>query len=271
MKKILITSIFIISFGYPINVTSGGLLSKNQIGMDVKHYNINLKVDTKRKTISGYVDIKMKILEEIQFVELDLINEYFVSKVLIDSVSFPFKHRKNKILIKPQNIKTNSLINVRVVYKGKPPEAENPPWSGGFTWEKSKDGYPWVGVSCQGNGAYIWYPCKEHPSDEPDSADIYIKVQKPLSVASNGVLQNIKDHKNKWQTWHWKTRYNINTYNINFTIGHFDVIKRISPSLNKPVNIEYYVLKDQIEGAETLLDQTEDFIDFYSRNFGQYP
>ena len=271
MKKILITSIFIISFGYPINVTSGGLLSKNQIGMDVKHYNINLKVDTKRKTISGYVDIKMKILEEIQFVELDLINEYFVSKVLIDSVSFPFKHRKNKILIKPQNIKTNSLINVRVVYKGKPPEAENPPWSGGFTWEKSKDGYPWVGVSCQGNGAYIWYPCKEHPSDEPDSADIYIKVQKPLSVASNGVLQNIEDHKNKWQTWHWKTRYNINTYNINFTIGHFDVVKRISPSLNKPVNIEYYVLKDQVEGAETLLDQTEDFIDFYSRNFGQYP
>ena len=85
-----------------------------------------------------------------------------------------------------------SLVNVRVVYKGKPPVAKKPPWSGGFTWEKSENGHPWVGGSCQGNGAHIWYPCKEHPSDKADSVDIYITVQKPLKVASNGIEEFVE-------------------------------------------------------------------------------
>ena len=199
-----------------MDIYSGGELSKNQMAIDINHYDIRLKVDTKRKMISGYVDIKIKTVDNLRFIELDLINQYFVSKVLIDSVSTPFKHRQNKLYVTAQNIKVGSLVNVRVVYRGKPPVAKKPPWSGGFTWEKSKDGYPWVGISCQGNGAHIWFPCKEHPSDEPDSVDIYVTIQKPLSIASNGLLQSVVDHKNKWHTWHWKTRYNINPYNINF-------------------------------------------------------
>jgi len=271
MIKKCVKYIFLISLGYSISVTSGGALSKNQVSIDIQHYDIRIKVDTKRKMLSGYVDVKMKIIEEIRFIELDLIKQYFISKVMIDSISTPFKHQQNKIFIKAQDIKPRSVITVRVVYKGKPPEAEKPPWSGGFTWKKSKDGYPWVGVSCQGNGSYIWYPSKEHPSDEPDGADVYITVQKPLSIASNGLLQEVKDHKNKWHTWHWKTKYNINPYNINFTIGHFDIVERISPVLGKPLKVQYFVLKENIKGAEDLLDQAETFLEFFSRNFGQYP
>ena len=271
MKQIISLKIVLLTIGLSMDIHSGGELSKNQMAIDINHYDIRLKVDTKRKMISGYVDIKMKIVDNLRFIELDLINQYFVSKVLIDSVSTPFKHRQNKIYVTAQSMKAGSLVNVRVVYKGKPPVAKKPPWSGGFTWEKSKDGYPWIGISCQGNGAHIWFPCKEHPSDEPDSVDIYIKVQKPLSIASNGLLQGVVDHKNKWHTWHWKTRYNINPYNINFTIGNFEVIKRISPVLEKPLNIEFYVLKNNVNGAEGLLDQTEDFLEFFTRNFGQYP
>ena len=190
---------------------------------------------------------------------------------MIDSISTPFKHQQNKIFIKAQDIKPGSIVTVRVVYKGKPPEAEKPPWSGGFTWKKSEDGYPWVGVSCQGNGSYIWYPSKEHPSDEPEGADVYITVQKPLSVASNGLLQGVEDHKNKWHTWHWKTKYNISPYNINFTIGHFDLIERTSSVLGKPLKIQFFVLKESKKGADELLDQAEIFLEFFSRNFGQYP
>ena len=32
--------------------------------------------------------------------ELDLIKQYFISKVMIDSISTPFKHQQNKIFIK---------------------------------------------------------------------------------------------------------------------------------------------------------------------------
>ena len=270
--KLLIVFVFsFFSFIRAVEISSGGELSSDQRGIDVEHYDIRLKVDTKRKMISGYTDIKIKVLDNIRFYEFDLIKDYFVSKVTVDSVSLPFKHKKNKILIKAKNIKTNSVTNVRIFYKGKPPVAKRPPWEGGFTWGKSKDGYPWVGVSCQGEGSQIWFPSKEHPSDEPDSVDMFIMVPKPLTVASNGILQNIKDHNNKWHTWHWKTKYNINPYNINFTIGHFDLIERIFPVLNKPLLVQYYVLKENTEAAQGLLDQAEDFLDFYTRNFGQYP
>ena len=265
---------FLLSFFslvFSINLTSGGKLSKNQLAIDVRHYDIRLKVDPKRKMISGYVDIKIKIIDKVSFIELDLLNQYFISKITIGGVTTPFKHRDNKIFIKAQDIDVNSTILVTVEYKGKPPIAENPPWSGGFTWSKSKDGYPWVGVSCQANGSLLWYPSKEHPSDEPESADIHITVPKPLSVASNGNLQSIIDHKNKWTTWHWSTKYSINPYNINFTIGHFDLIERIVPSLGKPLKVQFYVLKESLEGSQKLIDQVEVFIEFFTRNFGQFP
>ena len=270
MRRLLLILSFL-SLGFSIDITSGGKLSKNQLGVDVRHYDIRLKIDPKRKMISGYVDIKIKVIDEVRFIELDLLNQYFISKVMIDGVTTPFKHRDNTIFIKAQDIETNSTILVTVEYKGKPPIAVNPPWSGGFTWSKSKDGYPWIGVSCQANGSHLWYPSKEHPSDEPESAEIRITVPKPLSVASNGSLQSVKEHKNKWTTWHWSTKYSINPYNINFTVGHFELIERIVPSLGKPLRVQFYVLKENLEGAEKLLDQVEIFVEFFTRNFGQFP
>jgi len=191
MKKIIIAFSFL-SYLFSIDITSGGGLSKNQQTIDIIHYDIRLKVDAKRKMISGYTDIKIKVINEIRFIELDLLKDYFISKVKIDGVTTPFKHRANKIFVKAQDIDLNKIIVVTVNYKGKPPIAENPPWSGGFTWTKSQDGYPWVGVSCQANGSYLWFPSKEHPSDEPEGADIHITVTKPLSVASNGVCKKLQ-------------------------------------------------------------------------------
>ena len=57
MIKNIIGFFLLFSFGYSIDITSGGELSKDQVGIDIKHYDIRLKVDTKRKMISGYVDI----------------------------------------------------------------------------------------------------------------------------------------------------------------------------------------------------------------------
>ena len=269
--RIFFLILCLLSICYSIDITSGGKLSKNQLGLDVRHYDIRLKVDPKRKMISGHVDIKIKIIDEIRFIELDLLNQYFISKVTIGGVTTPFKHRDNTIFIKAQDIKINSTILVSVEYKGKPPIAENPPWNGGFTWTKSDDGYPWVGISCQANGSHLWYPSKEHPSDEPESAEIHITVPKPLSVASNGNLVNVKEHKNKWTTWRWSTNYSINPYNINFTVGHFELIERIIPSLGKPLKVQFFVLKENLEGAQKLLDQVEIFVEFFTRKFGQFP
>ena len=50
------------------------------------------------------------------------------------------------------------MFEFTVYYNGIPQSADNPPWAGGFTWTKDKDDRDWVAVSCEGEGARIWWP-----------------------------------------------------------------------------------------------------------------
>jgi len=253
------------------SLSSGGPLSANQKAMDVSHYTLDIKVDPYKETIGGSVKINFKLLQQVNPIELDLKDGFVVSGALIDGMSLSYKHQNNKIYIENPGIDLFSEHVVEIKYGGKPPEALNPPWEGGFTWERSKDGSPWVGVSCQANGAHIWYPCKEHPSDKPNGADIFVTVPDPLMVISNGLLQSVVSQKNKWSKWHWKTNYPISTYNINITIGSFLTVEKEAYILNEPLSLVYYVLPEMEQGAEGLLDEAEEHIRFYASHFGQYP
>ena len=80
MKHVIYLKIILLTIGLSMDVHSGGELSKNQMAIDINHYDIRLKVDTKRKMISGYVDIKMKIVDDLRFIELDLIMEEWIGQ-----------------------------------------------------------------------------------------------------------------------------------------------------------------------------------------------
>lgn len=239
--------------------------------MDVTHYDIRLKVNPYKKTIEGSVTISFILLDNTDQIEIDLLKQYYVSGVSINGTHLPHTRNEHKIFIKNPGLSKFDTHRLTITYSGKPPEAKNPPWSGGFSWETSEDGYPWIGLSCQTNGAYIWYPCKEHPSDKPNGADIYITIPDPLTVAANGLLVSVHPEGDKWTTWHWKTEYPISTYNINFTAGYFEAVERTGYVLNKPIQLVYYVLPEQRKGAEQLLIDAEDYLNFYARHFGQYP
>ncbi|MBT4554592.1 MAG: M1 family metallopeptidase [Candidatus Marinimicrobia bacterium] len=270
MKKYLIYLIFL-SFGFSLDVYSGGKLSSNQAAMDVTHYTIKLKVDPYKQTISGIVNISFILIGKPDKIEIDLLDDFHVSGTAIDGMNLAFTHKNHKILIEYPGLDLFKTHYLEIKYSGKPPVAKNPPWDGGFTWEKSEDGHPWIAVSCQTNGAYIWYPCKDHPSDKPDGVDISITVPDPLTVAANGVIQSIHSEGDKWTTWHWRTEYPISTYNVNFTAGYFEVVERTGYILDKPLNMVYYVLPEKRDGAEGLLKDAEEYLNFYARNFGQYP
>ena len=126
-----------------------------------------------------------------------------------------------------------------------------------------------VGVSCQANGAYIWYPCKEHPSDKADSAEVIITAPDPLMAVSNGLLISKKKLPDRWTSWHWRTKYPISTYNINVTLGNFNVVESQGYVLDQPLKI---VLcsprsKKRSEGINKL---SEEYLNFFKNNFGQY-
>jgi len=256
---------------FALDVKSGGRLSGAQEAMDVKHYLIDLRVDPYKETIGGEVVIKFELLRRTDFIEIDLLDKYTVSSTKIDGTSLAFTHEKNKLLIENPGIVLFVDHELLIRYGGKPPAAKNPPWSGGFTWSNDVEGRHWVGVSCQSNGAYVWYPCKEHPSDKPNGAEIIITTPKPLMAVSNGVLVSVENTIDRWSRWHWKTEYPISTYNINFTIGNFETIEKTGYVLDEPIDMVFYVLKEKMSGAVGLLEEAEEHLNFYARAFGQYP
>jgi len=272
MKNYSSVFIFIINaIAFSIEAYSGGRLSKYQAAMDVQHYDLNIKVDPYREIITGVVNITFNLLKSCDYLEIDLLKTFAVSGVSINGISLGFEHKEHKVYIKNPGL---TLLNdhiLEIKYGGSPPVAKRPPWDGGFTWDTSDDGMPWVGVSCQSNGAYIWYPCKEHPSDKSNGADIKVTVPDPLQVVSNGLLKS-KSQNNKWTTWHWETNYPISTYNINFTIGNFETIRKTGYILDKSLELVYYVLPEaNNDNAIELLQRAEEYLNFYAKYFGQYP
>ncbi len=268
-----ITTVFFLMgfFLYGLDVKSGGLLSEYQKAMDVKHYSLDLKIDPHTKAIKGTSSIQFILNEETQFLEIDLHKTYSVSGVSVNGTSLSFERNGHKIFIKTPSIDLDNLNQLEVKYGGCPPVAKRPPWDGGFTWGRSQNGDPWVGVSCQANGAYIWYPCKEHPSDKADSAEVIITAPDPLMAVSNGLLISKKKLPDRWTSWHWRTKYPISTYNINVTLGNFNVVESQGYVLDQPLKIVYYVLPEAKKGAKELIALSEEYLNFFANNFGQYP
>ena len=137
MKRVIVIQLIILTIGLSIGVTSGGVLSRDQLAIDINHYDLRIKVDTKRKMIAGYVDIKMKILDEIRFIELDLIKQYFISKILIDSVSTPFNTGKIKFLLQHRESRRTPQLRLELFIKENHRKLKNLPGAEGLHGKKA--------------------------------------------------------------------------------------------------------------------------------------
>jgi aminopeptidase N len=252
---------------------SGGMLSANAAKYDAKYYELNLKIDPAQKHLSGCVDVVVEsAFPAMDTLELDLVNFYTISKIEREGKALPFTHRNHKIKVAlAEKLSAGARASFRIYYAGNPPVAARPPWEGGFNWSKDANGKPWIGVSCQGEGGKIWWPCKDHPSDEPDSAGINITIPDSLYCAANGLLQEIVPAEKGWKTFRWKTRYPINNYLVSINIGDYAVVRRPYRGTNGMMDIAFYVLKSDSAKAPALLEMAEEFLHFYAKYFGEYP
>ena len=170
---------------------SGGLLMKEQAAYDVQHYDLSLQIDPARKSIAGTGTIEVKVLEAMSWLVLDLDPRLKVSRVRVWSPSAPapgketgFEQRGLKLWVALNPVApAGSRVTAAIDYAGCPREAVRAPWDGGFTWARTKSGQPWIATSVQGEGADLWWPCKDHPSDKPESFTLRIRVPRPLVVA----------------------------------------------------------------------------------------
>jgi aminopeptidase N len=273
MRKILtLITILIASHLSAQELTSGGKLKPEQAIMDVRHYTIALNVDFKQKTIDGYTTIDVIMAQPTHVLLFDLLDSLNISQILVNNKKQPFEYKNNLIRINLANELPAGKASVKVIYGGKPHVARRPPWDDGFIWSRDSTGHQWMAITAEGTGGKLYFPCKDHPSDEPnEGVDLIITVPKDLVVAGPGLLQKVTKH-GETATFHWKTNYSINNYSILFNVGDFAVVSRKYTTIDGHVTpLQFYVLKEHLSKAEHHLDIFEKTIHEQEKYFGEYP
>jgi len=253
-------------------LTSGGKLLPLQAIMDIRHYTINLEVDLVKQSISGSTEVSINFSKKTDTILLDLIHLYAVTKVKVNNKVVPYYQHDDKIFItSPTGFEIGNQ-KVWIEYNGIPPVAIRPPWDGGFTWKKDSSRNDWVSINIQGEGGKMYFPCKDHPSDEPnEGVDLNITIPSSLVVAGPGLLMGVTTKKNK-STYHWKTNYTISNYCILFDIGKYKVYKdEFTTILGNKVPIEYYVLEVDTSHAKKVIETKKRDTKILEKYFGEYP
>jgi len=253
-------------------LTNGGKIKPEQAIMDVRHYTIALSVDFAEHAINGYAEIKVNMAKPTHVLLFDLMDSLNVSKVLVNGKTEHFAYKNNLITIHPaEELQAGNAI-VRVYYGGKPHVARRPPWDDGFIWTKDSTGHQWMAITAEGAGGKLYFPCKDHPSDEPnEGVDMIITVPKGLVVAGPGLLQKVTKS-GQIATYHWKTNYTINNYSIIFNVGDYKVFSRPYTTCDgHKATVQFYVLKEHADKAEHFLDVFVKTIHEQEKYFGEYP
>ncbi|AXG68677.1 aminopeptidase N [Kordia sp. SMS9] len=253
--------------------TLRGSITPERAWWDLTHYHLDIKVDPTERTISGSNTIQYKVVKKGQkTLQVDLQPPLQLTKAMQDGVELQIRHDGNAHFIyldKKQEL--GKVYSVEVFYEGKPKVAKRPPWDGGITWSKDANGLPFVASSCQGLGASVWWPCKDHMYDEVDSMKISVNVPKNLMNVSNGRLIGVDEKKDDTKTYHWNVLNPINNYGVNINIGDYVHFGEKYKGENGMLDMDYYVLRDNLEKAKVQFKDAARTMEAFEHWFGPYP
>ncbi len=290
MKNILLSFCFIVIFCFQLSYTQEpshfnwgtftkadslrGYLSPLRSCYDVTFYHLDISVDTSTKSIKGSNLIRFKVVNAFQKMQVDLFPNMKVDRIKFeDGTTLKYTRDYGAVFITlPSELKTGTYHQIIFYYSGKPQIAVNPPWDGGFIWTHDKEGNPWIEVTCQGTGASLWWPNKDHQSDEPDSMLLSITIPKGLEDISNGRLRSKIDLPSGQTQYNWFISYPINNYDVTLNIGKYSHFSDVYTSSDRSkLTLDYYVMPENLKIAKKHFKEVKTMLACYERYFGKYP
>ncbi len=246
-----------------------GGLRPERTTFDVQRYDLSITLDPEKKYISGYNDITFKVVENTSKIQLDLFENMKIESIELKGKKLDYKRDNDAVFITfPKELKKGSEETLRFSYSGNPTVAKNAPWDGGFVFSKDGNGKPWIGVAVQGTGASLWFPVKDHQTDEPErGASVKVAVPNGLMNVSNGRFLGSTDLKNGYTRWDWEVKNPINNYTITLNVADY---AHIHDNLNG-LDLDYYVLKANEEKARAHFAEVKPMMDCFQSKFGKYP
>ena len=252
--------------------TLRGTITPEREWWDLTYYHLDIEVKPDEKFISGSNTIQYKVLKPYQSMQIDLQPPMQIEKVIQNGEELKVNHDGNAHFVELSDEQIEGNINeLKVFYKGYPREAKRAPWDGGLSWKKDKNNNHFVATSCQGLGASVWWPNKDHPYDEPDSMLISVTNPKVLTNVSNGRLRKLVDNKDNTVTSHWFVSNPINNYGVNINIGDYTNFSEVYKGENGDLDMDYWVLSYNLEKAKEHFKDAPRMMKAFEHWFGPYP
>lgn len=253
--------------------TLRGSITPERAWWDLNYYHLDIVVNPKTRYIKGKNSIHYTILTPYQTFQIDLQPPMKLTKAIQDGKELEVLSEKNAhfIKLKKAQDKIGSIEKIEIFYEGKPREAINAPWDGGISWKKDSNGIDFIASSCQGLGASVWWPNKDHMYDEVDSMKISVNVPKHLMNISNGRLQSIDQKGDETTTYNWVVTNPINNYGVNINIGDYVHFSEVYEGEKGPLDMDYYVLRDHLEKAIVHFTDAPKMMKAFEHWFGPYP
>lgn len=249
-----------------------GSITPERSWWDLTYYHLNVTVNPDKKFIKGKNTVQYKVLKPYQVLQIDLQPPLKITKATQNNKELKVISEGNAHFIQLQSPQKKGTVNsVDVYYEGKPKEAIRAPWDGGFSWKKDSNGNHFVATSCQGLGASVWWPNKDHMYDEVDSMAISVRVPKNLMDVSNGRLRNIEKHNDDTTTYHWFVDNPINNYGVNVNIGDYVHFSEKYQGEGGALDMNYYVLRDNLKKAKKQFKDAPKMMKAFEHWFGKYP
>ena len=259
-------------------------------------YDLHVKFNLEDSSISGYNVISFKELKKdhVDYFQIDLQKPMIIDSVILGNKKWRDQRWKINFIqdgnawfinlndsLKRENTNNKEQLphkyfipessNLFIYYHGKPRIAKRPPWDGGITWTRDKQGNPWITITCQGLGASVWYPCKDYQGDEPDSAEMHITAPSDLIAISNGRMRSKIDNNDGTTTTTWAVVNPINNYDFIPYLGKYTHFGEIYNGLKGPLTMDYWVLDSNLTKAKKQFKEAPRMMKAFEYWFGPYP
>ena len=245
---------------------------------DVQRYTITTEIDTASGYLNGYVIMEVMIPGNAgDTMQIDLQEPMNITDIKsVPELDGTLRWvRKGNAYFITGNFKSlaNSSFMLAIGFEGIPQIAKRAPWDGGIVLSRDDNGKRWIGLACQGNGASIWFPCKNFQGDEPDKGMMLsMIVPEGITMVSNGqcMAAGVKADTNRVR-WAWKVDNPINNYDISFYIGDYVHWSDTLQGVKGALPLDFYVLRDNLAKAQKQFQVVKPMLQCFEEKLGPYP
>jgi aminopeptidase N len=236
---------------------------------DLLFYALKLRVDPDTKTIKGSNTIRFRMLADGTRIQLELSPDLTIDGITSNGKPVHYERvpeTRTLYLDFPETLHKGKTYEVVFAYSGHPVTQGR---FGCFSFDKDKEGKPWITTACEGEGPSIWWPNKDQWKDEPqDGMQLDIAVPNGLMDVSNGRFEGSKDLGDGYTEWRWHVHYPINNYDVALNIGEY---QHFTMPPHGKTTLDFYALPEDLDKAKEQFAQVPTMLDAYEKYLGEYP